>query len=159
MHQDDSTEHITIERLKHCQEIVGRSRRPRASRNPEEYEPSTPKPSAFEPACRGSYESCQLSEVISRDLERFSFKETTDNYLSGKQLLKRPSTAEVPHTEAAPQTIKRISSGEYRAQEQQDSSEASCLGFRTAREQYILNELKARMRVKYTGEPRKLLWI
>ncbi|XP_017033004.1 fidgetin-like protein 1 isoform X2 [Drosophila kikkawai] len=117
MHQDESTEHLTLERLKRCQQIIGNSRRSTSgSRYPEL---NLPKPSAFEPICRGFYKSCGQTELNTKDLQGFSF-----------------------HEKAAPTEAERITAGECRAQDEQTSAEPSCLGFRTAREQYILNELK-----------------
>ncbi|KAH8248790.1 hypothetical protein KR032_003241, partial [Drosophila birchii] len=138
VHQDESTEHITMERLKRCQQIIGSSRR--LTSGSHNVQLNSPKPSAFEPACRGFYESCQKAELQSRDLQR-SHETAPDN--SFKQAVINSSTTKLnPNSELITKAPKRINSSECRAQEELPNSEPSCLGFRTAREQYMLNELK-----------------
>ncbi|KAH8250943.1 hypothetical protein KR038_009752, partial [Drosophila bunnanda] len=140
MHQDESTEHITLERLRHCQQTIGCSRRiPSGSRI---VELSPPKRSAVEPDCRGLYESCKQAELNTTDLQRFLCNERASDYSNRKSAIICPTAKWDPYTKASAQAPNMINYAEGRTQDEQSNSEPGCLGFRTAREQYILNELK-----------------
>ncbi|EDV57601.1 fidgetin-like protein 1 [Drosophila erecta] len=131
----ESTETAMEEHLERCQQTITRSRRtsPRITYTDFLYE--MPPDVVFERKCRGSYESCQATEIASSDLQSHEVacsnpvkqpvKDRPEGHLPEKRINSINSTTDIDAQQYPPQ-----------------SSFQSGFGFRTAREQLIIDDLK-----------------
>ncbi|KAH8413452.1 hypothetical protein KR009_011340, partial [Drosophila setifemur] len=129
--------------LQRCQETIRRSRRSKDPANPIIF--IMPDSSAFEPACRGSYESCQRAEVVLRDLvppKRFQEDSLINSENKPLNIGKQTASAPVQNSHSTPLPAKRLNYGEGLERTKDEGSDANWLGFRTAREQKVLDDLK-----------------
>ncbi|XP_017075852.2 fidgetin-like protein 1 [Drosophila eugracilis] len=125
----ESTEQIMTERLKRCRGTIRTSRRTNSEIICADYMFQVPQDTSFEPNCRTSYESCQKEEITSSDLHAL----TSEN---PKMPVKQSPVVHfsTPKTNSEKSGNKQL--------ERLDDSTQNGFGFRTAREQLILDDLK-----------------
>ncbi|EDW87518.1 fidgetin-like protein 1 isoform X1 [Drosophila yakuba] len=134
----ESTEKAMMERLERCQQTIRKSRRTSPGITCADSMFEMPPDAAFEPKCRGSYESCEATEVASSDLQAAPLEVASTNPI--KQSIKARPEEHLPkkrinsttETDAPPYPT--------------ENSPQSGFGFRTAREQLILDDLKKKSR-------------
>ncbi|XP_022230535.2 fidgetin-like protein 1 [Drosophila obscura] len=140
LESDRSSEAIIKQRLERCQQIIKGSRRRVGSGKTMEL--STPPTSVFTPDCRGAYESCQHNELALSDLQKLRAPGGAHNESGTRRPI--PATGPLASVDTAPKPIKgshRSSSSGSVAAAAEDS-DPNWLGFRTAREQQELDDLK-----------------
>ncbi|XP_034125048.1 fidgetin-like protein 1 isoform X2 [Drosophila guanche] len=128
--RDRSTEEILKQRVQRCLQTINESRR-RSTGKPMEFK--MPSPSSFEPSCHGCYESCKYDELSLSDLQKLRFGGANENVTRNPI----PRNAATGPTEAADSRV----SGRQ-VQTAAVESNPNWLGFRTAREQQELDDLK-----------------
>nr|AAL14019.1 SD09735p [Drosophila melanogaster] len=121
-----------------CQKKITMSRRTKRGITHAGYLFEMPHNSVFEPECRGFYESCQQTEMASSDLQAPAL-EVSSTYPVQQAVKSRP---EGQFPESRNNSTKKIDAQQYSS----ESSSQSGFGFRTAREQLIMDELKKKNR-------------
>nr|XP_044250897.1 fidgetin-like protein 1 [Drosophila takahashii] len=140
-HQDkqqkhECTEQTMVERIKRCQETIRTSRRTKSGITRAGYVFEMPRNAVFEPECRTSYESCRKLEMTKSALQAPPMKSHPQSHpLNGLGSLKPQGAVPPSRTNSAPSSINR-------QQEPPEDPSQSGYGFRTAREQLILDDLK-----------------
>lgn len=119
-----------VERLNQCQETIKKSRRTKSEIKREDYIFEMPQDVDFDPKCRSSYESCGKTEMTLSALQAASLK--TPAQVKPNQTMNFP-------TASGKDPDKGIKKGHQVPP--QDASQNG-FGFRTAREQLVLDELK-----------------
>ncbi|XP_016965116.1 fidgetin-like protein 1 [Drosophila biarmipes] len=130
LERHESTEQSIVERLKRCQETIKRSRRTKSELKQADYVFELPQNVYFDPECRTAYESCGKAEMTLRALQTPSSK---------TQTLVKPHQP-VPLNSAPGSDSDRSFKKEHHIPPE-DASQSG-FGFRTAREQLVLDELK-----------------
>ncbi|XP_043663011.1 fidgetin-like protein 1 [Drosophila teissieri] len=130
----ESTEKAMKERLERCQQTIRRSRRTSPGITcTSMFE--MPSDAVFEPTCRGIYESCLATEVASSDLQAQPLEASNTNPV-------KPPVKSTPDGRIIPESRIDSTKGTDELQNPTKNSPQSGFGFRTAREQLILDDLK-----------------
>ncbi|XP_033237016.1 fidgetin-like protein 1 isoform X2 [Drosophila pseudoobscura] len=140
-----SSEEIVKQRVERCQQIIKGSRRCGSRQSLVFRMPSS---SVFEPACRGTYESCQHNEMALRDLHKLLAPSGTNENASRNSVAHFPATGRLVSAETATNPNKGVHLNNTRscstvsASASAEESDPNWFGFRTAREQQSLDDLK-----------------
>ncbi|XP_017047601.1 fidgetin-like protein 1 [Drosophila ficusphila] len=123
LHNDDSYEKAMTKRLNRCQRIIKNSHKTNSQSSCSDDMFNLPQDITFEPSCRTTYESCQKSEVTLKDLQTL---------LLAKREEKRSPVLREPISKSTLNDQPSVP----------EASSQNDFGFRTAREQLVLDDLK-----------------
>ncbi|XP_034668758.1 fidgetin-like protein 1 isoform X2 [Drosophila subobscura] len=132
LERNRSTEEILNQRVERCLQTLNESRR-RSTGKPMEFK--MPPPSSFEPLCHGCYESCKYDELTLSDLQKLRIDGGTNENVTRNPIPRNAATG--PPVAAA-----NVRVNGRQALPAAVQSDPNWLGFRTAREQQELDDLK-----------------
>ncbi|XP_017116791.2 fidgetin-like protein 1 isoform X1 [Drosophila elegans] len=150
LQKDKSTENTMKERLSRCQRTIRASRRINSHIMCSDNMFTMPQQNAFEPSCKSSYESCQRDEMTSRDLL------LNDNNLAKNPAKPKPISTPVSNLNF-PESRSKSDNENNHQQSLQENSSQNGFGFRTAREQLILDDLKKKKQQTVRESPSDMM--
>uniref|UniRef100_A0A6P4EGQ1 LOW QUALITY PROTEIN: fidgetin-like protein 1 n=1 Tax=Drosophila rhopaloa TaxID=1041015 RepID=A0A6P4EGQ1_DRORH len=141
LQKDESTKKTMAARVNRCQQKIRTSRRSSSNIICADYIFDVPQDTAFEPSCRSSYESCRSADVTSSDLQHNCLKKKSNLHMT-KNSVKSSPVPEPLSKPNFPEPSSKSENGHNNHQSLQPNSSQNGFGFRTAREQLILDDLK-----------------